>query len=258
MKRTGGPRIRSQIQLQVRSTARMRGALWAATFLTIAGCSSDIFDINVALTPEKFPLDFGSGSGTIPSLACDLLQPAMCGGNQVIALMTGTSEADVQVALSMGCDAATMRCYAEANAHANYTVDVLRDESFTSKVGRQAISVVRMLDIAYTIPTNTATFDIPRIDVSVGPPGTTAAADPGAFPVDSIPPLPAGTVVAGAARHFTLADNSPARDLIERNIKNKTPFVFVLTLAPRLESGAPMPAGKVEIAIQPLLGLGVR
>jgi hypothetical protein len=236
-----------------------RLGLTAVLLAAAGGCSPDIFDIGVALTPKVFPLDFGSSSGVIiPSVACDPASPAACGGHQVIDLAGGTNEAEVHIALAPGCDGGTMHCYAEANARALYTVDVLQDESFTSKVGRRAISGVRMLDIAYTIPSNTTTFDIPRIDVIVGPPGTTAATDPGAYPVDSIPTLTARMVVVGESRHFTLAADSPARDLIERSVQSKSPFVFVLALAPRLGSGTPLPAGKVEIAIQPLLGLGLR
>ncbi len=244
---------------KMRQAPSTRAPVLAVLLLTVAtGCSSDIFDINVVLTSKVFPIEFGSATGTIPTLPCDPMGLAVCGGNQVIALGGGTDPVDVHVALNAACDPGTLLCYAEANARATYTVDVLRDESFTSKVGRRAVSVVRMLDMAYTIPTNTTTFDIPPIAVHVGPPGTTTVGDPGTFLVDNMPPLAAGTVVAAEPRHFVLADDSPARDLIERQIQNKSPFVFLMTVAPRLESGSPVPAGKVEIAIRPVLGLGIR
>ena len=225
-----------------------------ATTAAASGCSPDIFDISVELTAETFPINFGNATGTIPSVACDPQDPGLCGSGQVIALNDGAGEAQIDV----GCNAPTSRCYADVDARLSYVVDVLRDESFTSKVARKTVTLVRMLDVAYTIPTNTTTFTVPQIDVYVGPAGTSTATDPGVYLVASVPPIPAGTTIVDKPGHLTIADGSPGRDLIEKNICGKTPFVFVLTLAPRLESGDLVPAGQLDVHLQPLLGLGIR
>ena len=226
----------------------------ASVFATL-GCSPDIFDVSVALAPEMFPVDFGATTGTIPTVACDPQSPAPCGGDLSVDFTDGNGQATVKP----GCDAATARCFAQADARYTYAVNVLQDDNFTSAVGRHTVSLVRMVDIAITIPANTMTFDIPEIDLYVGPPGSLQPSDPGVVSVDSVRSISAGTTIAApGARHLVVADGSPARDLIEGSIKNKTPFVFVLTLAPRLESGAVLPAGALEVDIQPLVGLGLR
>ena len=157
-----------------------------------------------------------------------------------------------------GCDASVSRCFIQANAVVRYTVDVLQDEGFTDKVARRSVSAVRMLDVTYRIPVNTTTFDIPKIDVLVGPAGSRLPTDPGMALVDTVASLPAGTAFVDQPRHLTVTDGSPARDLIERNIKAKTAFVFMLTMTPRLESGSPVPAGALQVELTPLLGLGLR
>lgn len=223
--------------------------------LTLAGCSPDIFDVSVELGEEAFRLDFGSTAGTVPALACDPAAPQACGSDGVIALENGVGETEVVAR----CDGATSRCYVQANTHVFYTVDVLRDEAFVSRVGRKAVTLVRMLDVAYSVPTNTATFDVPRLDVYVGPPEARLPGDAGVTLVDSVPLIAAGQMItADAPGHLTIADQSPGRALIESSIKRKAPFVFIVTAAPRLESGAPLPSGKMDVVLRPLLGLGVR
>ena len=218
------------------------------------GCSEDVFDVDVELA-NAFAVDFGSASGTIPTVTCDAQNPAMCGAGLVVEFMGAPGQATI----TPGCDGATARCFAQADARVNYTVDVLQDESFTSKVGRQGVKLVRRVDVAITIPTNTMTFDIPELDFFVGPPGTQQPSDPGVFPVDVVRSIAGGTTIAAAdARHLVVADGSPARNLIESSITSKTPFVFVLTTAPRLESGAALPAGMLAVEIYTLVGLGLR
>jgi hypothetical protein len=174
---------------------------------------------------------------------------------QVIALADGAGETELVV----GCEGGSARCFIQANTRVFYVVDVLKDDGFTSKVGRRAVSLVRMLDIAYAVPVNTATFEVPQIDVYVGPAQARASGDLGVVPVDTVPPIAAAQVItADAPGHLAIADDSPARTFIEKSIKGKTPFTFIVQVSPRLESGAPVPAGRMDITLQPLLALGLR
>lgn len=229
--------------------------LVAAAALSVAGCSSDIFDVSVELGVEAFHLDFGTMAGTVPAVACDAASPQSCGTSSVITLGNGAGETE----LGAGCDGGTSRCYVQANTRVFYVVDVLRDEAFTSKVGRKAVTLVRMLDVAYTVPSNSATFDVPQIDVYVGPAEARQSGDAGVTMVDSVPLIAAReTITSDKPGHLTIADGSPGRALIESSIKRKVPFVFIVTTTPRLESGAPLPSGSMDIVLRPLLGLGVR
>lgn len=237
-----------------RSPSLLSGLSLCLAVGALAGCNPDIFDVSVALAHQSYPIDFGNAMGTIPSTACNAGDTTVCGNSQMIMLDNNAG----QVTVNLACDGSKNLCYAQANATAATTIDVLQDDSFTSAVGRRAVSVVRMLDLQYTVPTNTTTFAIPEIDVYVGPPGSKTPTDAGVVPVDKIPPIPAGTTFTGSPRHLTVADGSPARELIESNIRNEAPFVFVVTAAPRLEAGATLPAGKVVVDVQALLGLGLR
>jgi hypothetical protein len=222
-----------------------------------AACNVDVFDVDVPLSPHAYQADFGASSGTIPTVACDATMPTVCGTGQTLAVTT-TDVAPADVSVDVGCDATTSRCFAEAHARLTYELDVLQDDAFVTKVERRAISVVRSIDLAYTLPTNTLTFDVPRIDVYVGPVGTKTETDPGVAFVDSVQSITAGlTFGDDARRHLTLADDSPARTLIASSIQAKTPFVFVLVTAPRLDAGAPVPGGAFEIDVYPTLGLGL-
>ena len=219
----------------------------------LAGCNPDIFDVSVSLAHESYPIDFGNATGTIPTTPCSGADATVCGTSQSATLDNNAG----QVSVTFACDSAKNLCYAQANATAAATVDVLQDDSFTSAVGRRAVSAVRMLDVQYSFPTNTTTFTIPEIDVYVGPAGSKAPTDSGVVMVDKISPIAAGTTFTDP-HHLTVADGSPARDLIETSVRNEKPFVFVVSAAPRLEAGTTVPAGKVVVDVQPILGLGLR
>src|SRR3954462_5662374 len=94
------------------------GVVTAAAGLTMAalggGCSADVFDVDVALTARSFVADFGSQSGTIPTVACtnDVAQQA-CGSSPSVGVDTTSATglpSDVQVTL--GCDTGTNQCFA--------------------------------------------------------------------------------------------------------------------------------------------------
>jgi hypothetical protein len=227
----------------------------ATASLGIGACKSDVFDVDVDLAPHAYPADFGPSNGTIPTVACSAATPSVCGVSQMLSVSTDVAPADVSVVV--GCDAAAARCYAEAHASLGYQLDVLQDDAFVTKVERRAISAVRNVDLAYTMPVNTLTFAIPRVDVYVGPAGAKTPTDPGVVLVDSVSSIAPGETFVAERRHLTLAQGSPARALVESNIQNKQPFVFVVATAPRLEAGAPMPGGGFQIDIYPRLGLGL-
>lgn len=225
------------------------------SLLAGSGCGTDIFDTEVALMPGTFALDFGSESGTIPTVACDPQAPAICGQTEAIQLADGSGAATIAFA----CDPATARCFAQSDAHASYTVAVLQDETFQQKVERRATFLVRKLDFVLTLPVNTTTFAVPAIDVYLGPPGALLPSDAGVLAVGSVASVPAATPIGPAdARHLMLADGTPARDFAESNIKNETPFLVIVATSPRLDSGAAIPAGLLTVNIQPVLTLGLR
>lgn len=221
-----------------------------------AACSKDIFDVTVKLGSESYSANIGMQSGTIPTVTCDPAAPSACTGGQAVdpnGMMVTTGPATVGVSLS--CDAATVHCFAQVNVRVVYPVNVLQDDAFVAAVAQRSISLVRLADLAYTVPVNTLTFEAPAVDIYVGPAGTALETDPGVVSVGSTSPIPAATPVT-ATQHFTIADGSPARALIEGSVQAELPFVFVLTLGPRVEAGDAIPAGTFEVDLFPQVQLG--
>ena len=224
-----------------------------AAVLSGGACNTDIFDVNVALASHAYQVDFGSATGTIPTVTCAAGMPSVCDTQQRDAVVATPGPSGISV--DIGCDASTSRCFAEATARLTYTVDILQDNNFITAVERHSAWVVHSVDLAYTVPTNTLTFAVPQIDVYVGPPGTTTESDAGVVFVDSTMPVAAGTTF-DQPQHLKVASGSPARDFIVNSVESKQSIVFVVVLTPRIEAGAPVPAGSLELDISPSLTLG--
>jgi hypothetical protein len=226
-----------------------------AALLGIATGSCDVFDFTVDLTNQTFTLDFGQQSGTIPTVACS--EAADVCGTALASVDTSPVAgvpSDVEVAL--GCDDSSGQCFAQATARAAQTVGVLQGDDLGDKIGRNGLSFVEEVDVAYTIPMNTLTFDVPQVDVYAGPAGATRETDPGVAFVGSTQPITAG-VTTSEAQHITIGEDSAARPVIEDAIENKRDFVFIVVATPRVNAGSAVPAGSVRIDVFPTLTVGL-
>jgi len=230
------------------------GALAALMAGAITGC--DVFDFDVNLAQQSFKLDFGQQTGTMPTVACDSSAGA-CNVAPSISLDTSsTSGTPSQVGVTLGCDDASRQCFAQVTARASTTVGVIQDDSLSSKIERHSLGFVKVADVAYTIPTNSLTFDIPQIDVYAGPAGSTSETDAGVALLGSTQPIVAGTPVT-EAQHLIITEGNPARPVIEHAIEHKQDFVFIVVASPRLDAGNPIPAGTVEVDVFPKLTVGL-
>jgi hypothetical protein len=235
----------------------LTAATLALIVVSIAACDTDILDVDVDLAPQSYAADFGASAGTVPVVACDPATTGTCLEGQTLVGSTSVRPT-AEVAVEAGCDPASQRCFARAEARLSQEVNVLQDEAFVTKVARKAVSAVRRVDLSYEVPVNTLTFDVPQVDVYVGPGGSLTETDPGVVAVGSLEGITAGATFVGTRRHLVLEDGSAARGLIEERIQSKQPFVFVLVAAPRMEAGAPMPGGAFSITFYPRLSLGLR
>jgi len=234
--------------------AGIRAGVLAALLGIAAGC--DVFDFSVSLTSQTFKLDFGQQSGTVPAVACDAA-PDICGSTLAVNFDTSSTAgvpSDVDVAVA--CDTSSGQCYAQANARAAQTVGVLQDDDFSSKVGRNGVAFVKKVDVGYTIPSNTLTFDIPQLDVYAGPAGSVRETDPGVALVGHTQPIAAG-VTTTTQVHMAIGDDAPALPVIQHAIEHKQDFVFIVVASPRLNAGNPVPAGAIEIEVFPKLTIGL-
>jgi hypothetical protein len=219
-----------------------------------SACGSDIFDVDVDLQRQVYSTDFGATQGTIPVIPCDVSTPEVCGAGITVAPVESSGvRADVQ----LGCDGTSLQCYAQAHLVGTNAVNVLQDDAFLTKVERRSVTIVRKADLAYQVPVNTLTFDIPQIQIFVGPAGSTSETDTGVVPVGATARLAAAvTLDAASAGHVVVADKSPAHDFIESSIIGKQTMVFLLVADPRMNAGAALPAGALEIDLIPKLTVG--
>jgi hypothetical protein len=230
---------------------RRKATLAAIVAIAAASCNS-LFDIDIELQTVTLTADFGSSSGTVPAVSCTPAAAAACGLGQQLGATVQSADVTVEPA----CDPATSMCYAQGNVQLVQVVSVLQDDSFAARVARGSTTLVRTVDIGYTMPANTLTFDIPDVSVYVGPGGATSVADEGVVLIDTIPGVPAGTTFTDR-RHLTIADGSDASNLLKQNVQDQTSFTFILVTTPRVDAGDPLPAGALEIDLFPVVNLGL-
>ena len=219
------------------------------------GCSADIFDVEVHLAAQSYRADFGAAQGTIPTVACDPAAPGVC-DVQLAPVDPGAVgvPGSVDVSRVRRSDPPLLRRGpgAPGDGRRRAAGRRLRDQGRAAGIG-----LVRVADLAYTVPTNTLTFGIPSIDIYTGPPGSTRETDPGVVFVGNIPALAAGTTIADE-QHLVVDDGSDARKSIEDAVQDKRPFVMMVVLTPHIASGDPVPAGAIAVSVQPRLLVGLR
>jgi hypothetical protein len=231
------------------------GALLALMAIAIGGCG-DLFDFDVDLAQQQFNLDFGQQTGTMPTVACDAAASACDTAASFTVDTSAMAGTPSQVGVTLACDDSTHQCYAQVSARALTTVGVIQDGSFSSKIERHSLGFVKVADVAYTVPTNTLTFDMPQIDVYAGPAGSMRETDPGVAQLGSTQPIAAGTPIT-TPHHLVITKGNPARPVIENAIEHRQDFVFIVVASPRLDAGNPVPAGSLEIDVFPKLTVGL-
>jgi hypothetical protein len=226
--------------------------------LALGGGCSDVFDVDVDLQQASFVVDFGSFQGTVPAIACDPNAPAACTaaaiGAQALVDQSGVGPADTQITAQ--CDAATSQCYAVAATHDAVSIEALTGDSLGAKLARRGTSFVHAIDVRYTVPANTLTFDLPSVDVFIGPPGSTVGGDPGVAAAGTLAQIAAGATFT-VMRHLVVADGTPAHALVEDSVRAERPIVIILQASPRADAGARIPAGALQVQVYPRITVGL-
>jgi len=237
-------------------------ALAAAALTT--GCG-DLASADVALDSTALRADFGAAAGSIPPLACTASSASACAA---VPAPVGVSGWQV------GCDATAHQCFGQADLRIEQTVAVANPSSLDSALGRDAAPYLRGIDVAYTIPINTLTFALAKIQLfvvasgavapdagtAVGDGGTTleaAPAEAGDVLVGNADPLAAGQLLSDA-RHLSIGEGTPAFTAIANQVESGQNLGLAVVVSPRVVAGAPLPAGAVEVICQPTLHFAVR
>lgn len=230
----------------------MRGAAAVWLGAVALGCgliNPNIFDTDIRLQRQVYSQDFGRNSGKVPAVPCSG-QADTC--QQVSSVVQGVPARGV-------CDPQSMRCQAEASVTLSYPVNLSEDPAFQSGVAGRAVQFVRAAELGYSLPINTLTFDIPEIEIYIGPQNARNKTDPGVVLIGKVGPFTRGQTISDSApMTLAIADGSPARTQLEQNIKNpKAPFVFLIHAQPRISGGDDVPAGRMELHLFPKITVGL-
>ena len=222
----------------------------AALIAAAAGCG--IFDTTITLSPQEFKQNFGSSTGTVPSVACTTAtDPCATVANQVGGSIMGATAKGI-------CDTATQKCTAEVNATFSYPFTLAKEQNFTTAVAGKAVSVVQSITLKYGISKNTTTFAIPETSLYIAPMGVTSVTDPRAVFVDKLPTIAKGMTIPDGGGSISIPEGSPARSEFIKYIQSPTtPFVLLGNAKPVVKPGDAMPAGEIWLRVIPEFVVGL-
>jgi hypothetical protein len=258
------PRVSTRAARGLRAIRAGLMAFALASLAIAAGCG-DLAGADIHLASTSLGADFGTQAGSIPPLACSAANASGCSAVPAPAGVSGWQ---------VGCDTAAGQCFGQADLRIQQTVTTADPSSFDSAVGKQAVHYLESIDIAYTIPTNTLTFALAKIQLYVvqnpvaggggsSPPAggvvveQAPASSPGDVLVGVVAPLAAGQVV-GAERHLSLDGSDPAFTAISSQVEAGQDLVLALVVTPRVVASGPLPGGAVQVVCAPTLHFGLR
>lgn len=216
----------------------------------LVGCSLiDPNALGIKYTFEKLQYveDLGAPSGQqVPDVACT--DPATCAA---IATTVGTWSS---------CDSTVQRCQANVNFRLVQEINLSNEQAFPKEVANSSlVQLVKVSAVHYWVMINTLSFDLPAIEVYVGPQSLKRESDTGAILLGTLPAQPrmqlttCGQGAAGTESsrcHMQLTEEGKsALALLAKEYK--TVFNLLLVGKTTIRSGDPLPSGKLDLYIQP-------
>ncbi len=230
---------------------------WTMRYLLLialsTGCGT--FSYPYEFEPENFAQDFGSQTGNLPDGDCTQA-PSLC--STAASLVSGSTGT---------CDGATKKCVITYDFRQVQEIDLDKQASFPPQVLNSGlVSLVKIDQVRYWTPTNTLSFATPPIDVYFGPKGTQKESDVGAIKIATLDPLAAATPTAcvmgqpvgdkKSACKMKLTD--AGRNALSVFAKDfKTNFEALLVAHIVVHSGDAIPAGKLNLSVQPVVAFEI-
>lgn len=239
-------------QRGARPSVRIAQALVAGSLLAAASGGCGLFDQTITLQAQEFKQNFGTSSGTVPSVSCTMAtDPCAQVANMVSGSVMGATAKGV-------CDTSTQKCTAEVSATFNYPITLSKEQNFATMVAGKAVSVVHSITLKYGVSKNTTTFAIPETSLYIAPMGVTSATDSRAVYIDKIPSIAKGMTIADGGGSISLPEGSAARAEFVKYIQSPTtPFVLLGVAKPIVKAGDAMPAGEIWLRVIPEFVVGL-
>jgi hypothetical protein len=214
---------------------------FALAALALAACgliSSDVTQLKLHMPAKDFSVD--TAKWNIPPGAAVPIIP--CGGSCAAA---GAALCDGG-GCSAQCNDATGQCEGHEKVAIQNDYNLAQEAPEFQSLADQSVLSVAVDAIYFDIGTNTLNVDTPEMQVVFGPQSITAASDPGAELVGTIPVLKAGTT---GRVNVVFAPQGQA--VMKKYFDNfKTPFRVLVVGEFVMRGGQPIPAGKLVGAVQ--------
>jgi hypothetical protein len=234
--------------------------VWLAAIAGAAGgcglINSKTFSHDYAFDAQQFMVKLANDNvmQTVPRIACDpTANPNSCSMAQ--------SQVPAGAATTLSCDSATKECFAVADLHLLYPVD-LTQQKLPADVLQYGADSVEIKKIAYWIASKTVNIDVPQIDLYVAGQSAKSEQDASAVQIGSIAAIPVsstscqdavdpeGDPQAQGARVCDVNLTNPGA--LANFVKNyKTPFQLIAHARVTAKPGQPLPAGSIQFYLRP-------
>ena len=105
---------------------------------------------------------------------------------------------------------------------------------------------------------NTATFDIPALQLYIGPSGAKQPTDQGVVALGTLQPIKSMTLIPEGSQHVLITEGTAAHDKFSYYVQNPmVPFVLMVAATKTVRGGEPIPAGKIQVVIKPSITVGL-
>jgi hypothetical protein len=205
------------------------------------------------LTPQEFTQDFGNSMGTVADVDCSMGGDALC------------AMAPAPMGTTAVCDMTSYKCTLHSDVRLSQTINLSQQNGFPSSVASSsAVKSVSVSAVHYWTPSNTLTFPSPPIDLYVGSQSAQSENDPGVAHLGQIGSLPPGgrTSCHGAvgtedSKCDVALDPAGIQALSTLAADYRTPFNVLVVAHMTVKSGDPVPAGKIDLFVQPAIAFHI-
>lgn len=219
--------------------ATLAVGLWAG------GCgliSSDVTNFDLDLPDKTFSVD-ATGWQVDDNAAQQLLSTSCMNDT----LCSSAAMQACAMDCTGSCNMTSHMCQLSLDVSLYRTIDLVTEKPELSSINSEPVIKVTIDSLTYRIPSNTLNVDTPELGVFVAPMLVMDPKDPQAKRIGTIKPVAAGTTIdAPMDMEFTATGKA---DLVATMDNYKNPFNVIVGSALVVQSGQPVPQGKLDAVV---------
>jgi hypothetical protein len=212
----------------------------------LASCgliSSDVTNFDLTLPDKKFTID--TAGWQVDPVAADLYLMQSCTSSTMC-------NSAVQAACKMGCSGTCSQaqtCDLSLDVSLLQPVDLVMEKPELKSINDEPVIKVTIDSVTYEVTGNTLNVDTPEITVYVAPMSAVKVdlADPQIKAIGTIAAVPQGWVTSSPESIMFTATGKA--ELVKIMSAFKTPFNVLIGSSLVVESGQPVPSGKLDAVV---------